>query len=129
MLQVQEWVLATPSLYMGRCLTVGGRGSDREIARAGKAGHLGRRRSKLTLANVPTHFPHFPRRYLGPDLGSTTAQRRSDLTLANLPAVSARHFPLCMHTLMQSLRRDHHLRHNGRQQLSLFLKVWEVWGR
>ena len=61
-------------------------------------------------------------RYLGPDLGSATQARRSDLTPANLSAVSARHFPLCMQHLMVSLRRDHHLRHNGRQQLSLFLK-------
>jgi DNA primase large subunit len=62
-------------------------------------------------------------RYLGPDLGSTTQQRRSDLTPANLNAVATRHFPLCMQQLMVSLRRDHHLRHNGRQQLSLFLKA------
>ena len=69
-----------------------------------------------------THQSH---RYLGPDLSATgTLSRRSDLTPGNLPAVSARHFPLCMHGLMQALRREHHLRHNGRQQLSLFLKVW-----
>ncbi|GAX81494.1 hypothetical protein CEUSTIGMA_g8923.t1 [Chlamydomonas eustigma] len=63
-------------------------------------------------------------RYLGPDLGAAGNQaRRSDLTVANLTSVSARHFPLCMHNLMQTVRRDHHLRHQGRQQLSLFLKA------
>lgn len=54
---------------------------------------------------------------------ASSAARRSDLTVANLPGVSARHFPLCMHNLMGGLRKDHHLRHGGRQQLSLFLKV------
>ncbi|KAG1675409.1 hypothetical protein FOA52_012328 [Chlamydomonas sp. UWO 241] len=62
-------------------------------------------------------------RYLGPDLGASVAgARRSDLNVTNLPAVSARHFPLCMNTLMGALRKEHHLRHGGRQQLSLFLK-------
>ena len=66
----------------------------------------------------------YPPRYLGPDLGNQAIQaRHADLTPASLPAVSARHFPLCMHSLMQALRKDHHLKHHGRQQLSLFLKV------
>lgn len=63
-------------------------------------------------------------RYLGPDLGAQASHtRHADLTPASLPGVSARHFPLCMHSLMQALHKDHHLKHHGRQQLSLFLKV------
>lgn len=32
------------------------------------------------------------------------------------------HMPLCMRTMHQALRRDHHLRYHGRQQYGLFLK-------
>ena len=80
-------------------------------------------RSYLPCPHTP--LPRSPCRYLGPDLGAATGAQahRSDLTPASLPAVSARHFPLCMHGLMTALHKEHHLRHNGRQQLSLFLKV------
>ena len=45
------------------------------------------------------------------------------VNLSNLPAVAQAHFPLCMSNLMQNLAADRHLRHMGRQQLGLFLKV------
>lgn len=32
------------------------------------------------------------------------------------------HFPPCMHSLTQQLRRDHHLKYEGRQHLGTFLK-------
>ncbi|QLQ80182.1 hypothetical protein HG537_0D01830 [Torulaspora globosa] len=34
----------------------------------------------------------------------------------------AQHYPLCVKNLFRGLRENHHLRYNGRQQLSLFLK-------
>ncbi|RDB19875.1 DNA primase large subunit [Hypsizygus marmoreus] len=37
--------------------------------------------------------------------------------------LSKKHFPLCMRTLHENLRRDHHLKHFGRLQYGLFLKV------
>lgn len=37
--------------------------------------------------------------------------------------LSRKHFPLCMRNLHESLRRDHHLKHFGRLQYGLFLKV------
>jgi DNA primase large subunit len=37
--------------------------------------------------------------------------------------LAARHFPACMRNLHDSLRKDHHLRHQGRLQYGLFLKV------
>lgn len=37
--------------------------------------------------------------------------------------VAKKHFPPCMRNLHDRLKRDHHLKHFGRQQLILFLKV------
>lgn len=49
--------------------------------------------------------------------------RHGPISLATLPVVAARHFPLCAQHLMAQLHSQHHLRHQGRQQLGLFLKV------
>ncbi|CAE6364392.1 unnamed protein product [Rhizoctonia solani] len=40
--------------------------------------------------------------------------------------LAARHFPACMRNLHDSLRKDHHLRHHGRLQYGLFLKVCQI---
>ncbi|KXZ49386.1 hypothetical protein GPECTOR_21g612 [Gonium pectorale] len=53
---------------------------------------------------------------------SGVATRYGDVSAANLHQVSARHFPLCMSHLMTALHTERHLRHGGRQQLTLFLK-------
>lgn len=37
--------------------------------------------------------------------------------------LSKKHFPMCMRTLHDSLMRDNHLKHYGRLQYGLFLKV------
>ena len=37
--------------------------------------------------------------------------------------LAQQHFPLCMEHLFNKVREDHHLKHNGRLQLTLFLKV------
>ncbi|KAG8693896.1 hypothetical protein FRC09_010204, partial [Ceratobasidium sp. 395] len=37
--------------------------------------------------------------------------------------LAGRHFPACMRNLHDGLRKDHHLRHHGRLQYGLFLKV------
>ena len=34
-----------------------------------------------------------------------------------------RHFPLCMKVLFDKLKEEHHLKHQGRLQLQLFLKA------
>eukprot|EP00967_Tisochrysis_lutea_P089891 scaffold128307_cov16-Tisochrysis_lutea.AAC.1 len=63
------------------------------------------------------------RRYLGTTNYESAASRHGGVNLATLPGLAQRHFPLCMQTLMTQLKSEHHLRHTGRQQLSLFLKV------
>lgn len=37
--------------------------------------------------------------------------------------VARKHFPACMRNLYERLKRDHHMKHFGRLQLGLFLKV------
>lgn len=37
--------------------------------------------------------------------------------------IARKHFPMCMRNLHENLRRDHHLKHFGRLQYGLFLKV------
>lgn len=44
------------------------------------------------------------------------------ISLQDIPALSQRHFPMCMQHLYNSLMADRHLRHAGRQQFGLFLK-------
>ena len=38
-------------------------------------------------------------------------------------SLATRHFPACVRNLHDGLRKDHHLRHQGRLQYGLFLKV------
>ena len=45
------------------------------------------------------------------------------VTAAMVDQLAQKHFPLCMRNLHDALRKDKHLRHFGRQQYNLFLKV------
>ena len=45
------------------------------------------------------------------------------VTPENIDAVAKRSMPLCMQKLHATLKRDHKLKHQGRQQYWLFLKV------
>ena len=45
------------------------------------------------------------------------------IDIGSLDALSARSFPLCMKTMHDALRTNHHLRHTARMQYSLFLKA------
>ena len=40
--------------------------------------------------------------------------------------LAQKHWPMCMRHLQDTLRRDRHLKHYGRLQYGLFLKVWVV---
>lgn len=54
---------------------------------------------------------------------ATTAATGDEITADMVDELSRRHFPLCMRHLHDSLRRDKHLKHFGRLQYGLFLKV------
>lgn len=57
-------------------------------------------------------------RYLGPDYSQVSSKQE----LADLPVLAERSFPMCMRHMYRKLKEDHHLKHNGRLQLGLFLK-------
>jgi DNA primase large subunit len=44
------------------------------------------------------------------------------VTKEQLPALAARSMPLCMSSLMKTLKQEDHLKHSARMQLGLFLK-------
>lgn len=47
----------------------------------------------------------------------------SNITAAHVDALIRKHAPMCMRNLHENLRRDKHLKHYGRLQYNLFLKV------
>ncbi|KAF8894535.1 eukaryotic and archaeal DNA primase, large subunit-domain-containing protein [Infundibulicybe gibba] len=56
--------------------------------------------------------------------GSNTGNNNeNDIKAEMVDGLARKHFPLCMRNLHESLRRDHHLKHFGRLQYGLFLKV------
>lgn len=63
------------------------------------------------LAGVPSEWS-------GMSTGSGT-----EITAEMVDDLAHKHFPLCMRNLHDSLRRDRHLKHFGRLQYGLFLKV------
>ena len=59
-------------------------------------------------------------RHLGKDFSHAAV--RGDLSAASVDSLAAS-FPLCMRNLLGRVREDHHLKHGGRMQLGLFIKV------
>ena len=67
---------------------------------------------------------HLLRRYLGPDYGDGgTTGPKGVVRAAEVPALARASFPLCMRAMYEALHAEHHLRHSGRMELGLFLKV------
>jgi DNA primase large subunit len=56
--------------------------------------------------------------YQGPTEGDGTV-----VTAEMVDDIARKHFPPCMRHLYERLKGDHHLKHFGRLQLGLFLKV------
>ena len=54
---------------------------------------------------------------------ATSSANGDEITADMVDEFSRRHFPMCMRHLHDSLRRDKHLKHFGRLQYGLFLKV------
>ncbi|CAG9464992.1 unnamed protein product [Pedinophyceae sp. YPF-701] len=61
-------------------------------------------------------------RYLGVQYDSREARAGGGVRAKDVAALAQRAFPLCMASAYQHAHREHHLKHNGRLQLSLFLK-------
>ncbi|CAK7336135.1 unnamed protein product [Dovyalis caffra] len=59
--------------------------------------------------------------YLGPDYSQP--KEFAEISIKDLDQVAKSSFPLCMRHLFEKLREDHHLKHGGRMQLGLFLKL------
>jgi len=47
----------------------------------------------------------------------------SEIKAEMVDNLARKHFPMCMRSLHENLRRDHHLKHFGRLQYGLFLKA------
>ena len=65
------------------------------------------------------------KRYLGRDFGKpgeSGAGASAAVTLEDLPSAAKASFPLCAKNLFDAVKREHHLRHEGRRQLQLYMK-------
>ncbi|GJE90839.1 DNA primase large subunit [Phanerochaete sordida] len=54
---------------------------------------------------------------------ATTAANGDEITAEMIDELARKHFPMCMRHLHDTLKRDKHLKHFGRLQYGLFLKV------
>jgi DNA primase large subunit len=60
---------------------------------------------------------------IGTDLSNTqVSSKAGSVRLEDIPALAKRSFPMCGRYLEVSLTREHHLKHESRLQLTLFLK-------
>ncbi|KAG5648781.1 hypothetical protein DXG03_000130 [Asterophora parasitica] len=64
------------------------------------------------LAGVPSQWA-----------GSGEAINSDDIKAEMVDDLAKKHFPICMRSMHDNLRRDHHLKHLGRLHYGLFLKV------
>ena len=62
------------------------------------------------------------KRYVGDSYSKTASIASGKINLRNLNAYARKSFPLCMRTLYDGLKKNHHLRHFGRLSFGLFLK-------
>ncbi|GBL86206.1 DNA primase large subunit [Araneus ventricosus] len=61
-------------------------------------------------------------RYIGTDYTNKKPNFIGDVTPDQIDSLSKTSFPLCMRNLHDTLRKNHHLKYNGRLQYGLFLK-------
>ncbi|PHH50443.1 putative DNA primase large subunit [Ceratocystis fimbriata CBS 114723] len=66
---------------------------------------------------------HLSKNFMTPDsyMTNSSVPLGAEISAANIDNLS-KHFPACMSHLHRTLRRDNHLKHNGRLQYTLFLK-------
>ncbi|CAK7567974.1 MAG: DNA primase subunit pri2 [Sporothrix epigloea] len=68
---------------------------------------------------------HLSKNFVTPDAAyanDDNALSGAVINARSIDGLATAHFPLCMHNLHRSLRRDAHLKHFGRLQYTLFLK-------
>ncbi|GIY50609.1 DNA primase large subunit [Caerostris darwini] len=61
-------------------------------------------------------------RYIGTDYTNKKSNFSGEVSPDQIDSLSKSSFPLCMKNLHESLRKNHHLKYNGRLQYGLFLK-------
>lgn len=61
--------------------------------------------------------------YIGDSYASKKTTNSNKLALSEMDESAKISFPLCMRTLHEGMRKDHHLKHFGRLQYGLFLKA------
>ncbi|XP_039279195.1 DNA primase large subunit [Nilaparvata lugens] len=61
-----------------------------------------------------------PKSYTGKDF---TVVDKAEVPIESLDSLSKTSFPMCMQHMHSTLRKEHHLRHGGRQLYGLFLKA------
>lgn len=87
--------------------------------------------ASLTIASPPLLLPsptsigpainNMSKQYVGKDYSKAKAQ--GDVTIDQLDSLAETSYPLCMRELHRTLRQNHKLKHDGRLQHGLFLKV------
>lgn len=83
------------------------------------------------LLPIITHFSQgFLAGVAGEMPGGIDSGYGNELTKEMIDGIARKHFPACMRNLHTRLRQDQHLRHWGRLQYTLFLKVraFYSWG-
>ncbi|GIY88257.1 DNA primase large subunit [Caerostris extrusa] len=61
-------------------------------------------------------------RYIGTDYTNKKSSFSGEVSPDQIDSLSKSSFPLCMRNLHETLRKNHHLKYNGRLQYGLFLK-------
>jgi hypothetical protein len=111
---------AAPGWAVGGGRTAAQLGSARAERRQQRARSLPRSHT-LSPPRRPTPKPFLPRRSLSSGEGKKLPG--GEITAAQVHQIAAaRHLPPCMTLMYERLSAEHHLKHYGLQQMSLFLK-------
>jgi len=74
-----------------------------------------------SFAKIGPRLESLSKQYTGMDY-TKFGQSTGAVTLDQIDLLAKRSFPMCMHSMHQHLRKNHHLKHTARMQYGLFLK-------